>query len=285
MLTLSLCCVYSTISNYWEHLNCVYAVWRVTSCKSKSCPKGWEEFHSKLNERFSHVNFLCIPSLIPCCRALQSSPSEALWGTTAQCPPDGERCKGSNRRVLVPRYSQSQLCLGDDAKEHTFQYKTYLGCRWKGLQRSKGTHPGETLFRAQLLQATLEAASFVSLCSIFTVTSVWLSGQANPYRTTESFRLEVTTWDHLVQPPAQVGPASAGCTGPCSVGFCISVSTNGDYTTSPGKLCQCLTILTVNKYFLVFSLNFTFLICACCLLSSHWALLRRVWFFLLCYTP
>lgn len=39
ILVQGLCCVYSTRKSYWERLNCVYPVYRVMLCNSRSCPK------------------------------------------------------------------------------------------------------------------------------------------------------------------------------------------------------------------------------------------------------
>lgn len=55
----------------------------------------------------------------------------------------------------------------------------------------------------------------------------------------------------------------------------LIISTDRDSTTILGKLCQCFTILTVKKCFLVFKLNFLFLICVHSL-SCQCALLRKL---------
>ena len=56
------------------------------------------------------------------------------------------------------------------------------------------------------------------------------------------------------KPPAQAGPPTADCPGPCPDGFWISPK-DGDYTTSLGSLCQCSVTFPVKKCFLMFRGN------------------------------
>ena len=65
---------------------------------------------------------------------------------------------------------------------------------------------------------------------------------------TESHRLEGSTGNYIVQPPAQPGPVRAGCSGPVPV------------LASLGSMFQCLTTLIVKNFLPVLSWNFT---CSC----------------------
>ena len=56
-------------------------------------------------------------------------------------------------------------------------------------------------------------------------------------------------------------------------------------TTSLGKLFQCSIIHTVKKYFLIFRGSILCSSFAHCLLSWHWALLKRAWLCPLCTFP
>lgn len=157
MLILSLCCVYSTIRNYWELLNCVHAVWRVTSCEVKSCPKMWEEFHAKPNESFSHAIFVHPVTHPP----LQDSTKRYLWGSLRNYSSVHQLARGVK--------SQTGWCWYHDTLSLSFAWETMLKSTasrvrhtWdagkKDEREENESVQGETLIKAHLLRATLEAA-------------------------------------------------------------------------------------------------------------------------------
>ena len=179
MLILSLCCVYSIISNYWDLLNCVYPVWRVTSCKSKSCPKRGEEFHAKPNERSSHTNFCASHHsyhTAGLCKAVPLRLSEELQHGVCQLVRGAKGQTGCSWYQATPSVSFAWEMM---PKSTPSSIRHTWDAGGEGEREEKEPIQGETLFRAQLLQATVEPASFVPPCTIFMVTSVWLSGQAN----------------------------------------------------------------------------------------------------------
>lgn len=76
---------------------------------------------------------------------------------------------------------------------------------------------------------------------------------------------------HPVQPPSskqsQVKQVAQGF-----VSLCLSISMDGDSTTSLGNLFQCSTSLTAKKLFICLNRIYCVFIHACCILSCHWAL-------------
>jgi len=72
--------------------------------------------------------------------------------------------------------------------------------------------------------------------------------QPQNHRITECSGLEGTSVDHVVQHPAEAGSPTAGCTEPCPGGS-LSISREGDSTTSLGSLFRGSITLRVQKFF------------------------------------
>lgn len=80
----------------------------------------------------------------------------------------------------------------------------------------------------------------------------------------------------------KAGSGRADCSGSCCI---LDISKGGYSVSSLSHLVLCFTILTIKMLFLLFKWHFCSSVCAHCLLSSHWVLLRRSWLELIFFAP
>lgn len=95
------------------------------------------------------------------------------------------------------------------------------------------------------------------------------------FRGTDQLRVDETTGDYLIQPPAQskVYKSRSHSALPSWV---LNISKVRDSPAFQGKLHQCWPLRRI-FFFLMCKEMSCILVCACCFLSWHWATLRRVW--------